>query len=129
MVITFNKIEKFLQNRIKILNNIFIEPGTSVGAIAAQSIGEPCTQMTLQTFHSAGTGSVNITLGVPRINEIMNISKITQNSKIIFTHLAHANKIKVMRLKIRLQKLFLNILIKKNIYFISKSSYFYFYKI
>jgi len=113
LVITFNKIEKFLQNRIKILNNIFIEPGTSVGAIAAQSIGEPCTQMTLQTFHSAGTGSVNITLGVPRINEIMNISKITQNSKIIFTHLAHANKIKVMRLKIRLQKLFLNILIKK----------------
>ena len=112
-VITFKRIENFLKNRIKTLNIIFIEPGTSVGAIAAQSIGEPCTQMTLQTFHSAGTGSVNITLGVPRINEIMNISKISQNSKIIFTHLAYANKIKIIRLKIRLQKTFLKKLITK----------------
>lgn len=49
-----------------------IEPGEAVGAITAQSIGEPGTQMTLKTFHFAGVAAMNITLGVPRINEIIN---------------------------------------------------------
>lgn len=49
-----------------------IEPGTAVGALAAQSIGEPGTQMTLKTFHFAGVASMNITQGVPRIKEIIN---------------------------------------------------------
>lgn len=50
-------------------------PGESVGAIAAQSLGEPATQMTLNTFHFAGVSSKNVTLGVPRLKEIMNVSK------------------------------------------------------
>jgi DNA-directed RNA polymerase III subunit RPC1 len=45
-----------------------------VGALCAQSIGEPGTQMTLKTFHFAGVASMNITLGVPRIKEIINAS-------------------------------------------------------
>jgi DNA-directed RNA polymerase III subunit RPC1 len=48
------------------------EPGTAVGALGGQSIGEPATQMTLKTFHFAGVASMNITLGVPRIKEIIN---------------------------------------------------------
>ncbi|CAH2007686.1 unnamed protein product [Acanthoscelides obtectus] len=52
-----------------------IEPGTAVGALAAQSIGEPGTQMTLKTFHFAGVASMNITQGVPRIKEIINATK------------------------------------------------------
>lgn len=52
-----------------------IEPGTAVGAVGAQSIGEPGTQMTLKTFHFAGVASMNVTLGVPRIKEIINASK------------------------------------------------------
>lgn len=52
-----------------------IEAGTAIGAIGAQSIGEPGTQMTLKTFHFAGVASMNVTLGVPRIKEIMNASK------------------------------------------------------
>jgi DNA-directed RNA polymerase III subunit RPC1 len=43
-----------------------------VGAVGAQSIGEPGTQMTLKTFHFAGVASMNVTLGVPRIKEIIN---------------------------------------------------------
>ena len=39
-----------------------IEPGTAVGAVGAQSIGEPGTQMTLKTFHFAGVASMNILL-------------------------------------------------------------------
>lgn len=52
-----------------------VHPGEMVGALAAQSLGEPATQMTLNTFHFAGVSSKNVTLGVPRLKEIINISK------------------------------------------------------
>jgi DNA-directed RNA polymerase II subunit RPB1 len=51
-----------------------VNPGEMVGTIAAQSLGEPTTQMTLNTFHSAGIGAKNVTLGVPRMKEILNAS-------------------------------------------------------
>jgi DNA-directed RNA polymerase II subunit RPB1 len=51
------------------------QPGEAVGSIAAQSIGEPATQMTLNTFHFAGVSSKNVTLGVPRLKEIINVAK------------------------------------------------------
>ncbi|XP_044737511.1 DNA-directed RNA polymerase I subunit RPA1 [Chrysoperla carnea] len=46
-------------------------PGEPVGMLAAQSIGEPSTQMTLNTFHFAGRGDMNVTLGIPRLREIL----------------------------------------------------------
>ncbi|RUS82303.1 hypothetical protein EGW08_009935 [Elysia chlorotica] len=52
-----------------------VHPGEMVGALAAQSLGEPATQMTLNTFHFAGVSAKNVTLGVPRLKEIINISK------------------------------------------------------
>ncbi|XP_047984620.1 DNA-directed RNA polymerase II subunit RPB1-like [Leguminivora glycinivorella] len=52
-----------------------VDPGEMVGALAALSLGEPATQMTLNTFHFAGVSSKNVTLGVPRLNELINISK------------------------------------------------------
>lgn len=51
------------------------KPGEMVGALAAQSLGEPATQMTLNTFHYAGVSAKNVTLGVPRLKEIINVSK------------------------------------------------------
>ncbi|KAI1759633.1 beta and beta-prime subunits of DNA dependent RNA-polymerase [Hypoxylon sp. FL1150] len=53
-----------------------VEPGHAVGAVGAQSIGEPGTQMTLKTFHFAGVAGMSITQGVPRIKEIINASKV-----------------------------------------------------
>jgi DNA-directed RNA polymerase I subunit RPA1 len=50
--------------------NALCAPGEAVGSIAAQSIGEPSTQMTLNTFHLAGAGA-NVTLGIPRLREII----------------------------------------------------------
>eukprot|EP01096_Ripella_sp_DP13-Kostka_P014129 TRINITY_DN628_c0_g2_i1.p1 TRINITY_DN628_c0_g2~~TRINITY_DN628_c0_g2_i1.p1 ORF type:complete len:1716 (+),score=801.40 TRINITY_DN628_c0_g2_i1:354-5501(+) len=50
-------------------------PGEMVGPIAVQSIGEPATQMTLNTFHLAGVSAKNVTLGVPRLKEIINVTK------------------------------------------------------
>lgn len=54
------------QGLLTINCNYFFLAGTAVGALAAQSIGEPGTQMTLKTFHFAGVASMNITQGVPR---------------------------------------------------------------
>ena len=47
-----------------------------MGAVGAQSLSEPGTQMTLKTFHFAGVASMNVTLGVPRLKEIINASKL-----------------------------------------------------
>ena len=59
----------------------WVQPGENVGIIAAQSIGEPSTQMTLNTFHLAGVASKsNVTRGVPRLKELL---KVTQNPKAI----------------------------------------------
>ena len=48
-----------------------VEPGEPVGVVAGQSIGEPSTQMTLNTFHLAGHAAKNVTLGIPRLREIL----------------------------------------------------------
>ena len=47
------------------------DPGECVGTLAAQGMGEPSTQMTLNTFHLAGHGGANVTLGIPRLREIV----------------------------------------------------------
>ena len=52
-----------------------VNPGEMVGSVAANSIGEPATQMTLNTFHNAGISSKNVTLGVPRLKEVINVAK------------------------------------------------------
>ena len=52
-----------------------VNPGEMVGSIGAQSMGEPATQMTLNTFHFAGVSAKNVTLGVPRLKEIINVAK------------------------------------------------------
>ena len=51
-----------------------VEPGEPVGVLAAQSVGEPSTQMTLNTFHFAGRGEMNVTLGIPRLREILMVA-------------------------------------------------------
>lgn len=74
--ITDKSVREFLKIAITKYRRARVEPGTAVGAIGAQSIGEPGTQMTLKTFHFAGVASMNVTLGVPRIKEIINASKV-----------------------------------------------------
>ena len=68
---------KIIQKTIKeIFHNSKISPGEMVGAVAAQSIGEPATQMTLNTFHFAGVSAKsNVTRGIPRLKELLHVSK------------------------------------------------------
>eukprot|EP01083_Nonionella_stella_P145483 455999_1 len=72
--ISEEQLRDFLQRCRHKYEMSVVEPGSAVGAVGAQSIGEPGTQMTLKTFHFAGVASMNITLGVPRIKEIINAS-------------------------------------------------------
>ncbi|WKY14160.1 hypothetical protein Q1695_000032 [Nippostrongylus brasiliensis] len=73
--VSHSQFVAFLERCCLKLRKAVVEPGTAVGAIAATSIGEPSTQMTLKTFHFAGVASMNITQGVPRIKEIINAVK------------------------------------------------------
>lgn len=65
------KIRKVLERTLEEYEDAKIEPGESVGIVSAESIGEPGTQMTLNTFHFAGVAEMNITMGLPRIIEIL----------------------------------------------------------
>ncbi|KAG6360697.1 hypothetical protein INS49_011762 [Diaporthe citri] len=62
------QVEKILA--AKYLRSL-VEPGEAVGIVAGQSVGEPSTQMTLNTFHLAGHSAKNVTLGIPRLREIL----------------------------------------------------------
>jgi len=94
--ITKRQLEAFLATCMRKYVTKRVEPGTAVGAIGAQSIGEPGTQMTLKTFHFAGVASMNITLGVPRIKEIINASK-NISTPIITAALMSAKDVKAAR--------------------------------
>lgn len=70
------RISKPYSTRLNLVNFLKqVHPGEMVGALAAQSLGEPATQMTLNTFHYAGVSAKNVTLGVPRLKELINVSK------------------------------------------------------
>ena len=72
------KLKKVLDNTVVEYENARIHPGEAVGVISAESIGEPGTQMTLNTFHFAGVAEMNVTLGLPRIIEILDGRKNLQ---------------------------------------------------
>ncbi|CAD6884991.1 unnamed protein product [Tilletia caries] len=84
-----------------------VEPGTAVGAIGAQSIGEPGTQMTLKTFHFAGLASMNITQGVPRIKEIINAAKVISTPIVRAPLLNQSSEAAARVTKGRIEKTFL----------------------
>ncbi|CAN8009938.1 unnamed protein product [Ixodes pacificus] len=66
------------------------DPGEPVGLLAAQSIGEPSTQMTLNTFHFAGRGEMNVTLGIPRMREILMVASANIATPTMDLHLLPA---------------------------------------
>ena len=82
MVKRFNKkaLIILIEQIVSSYKKAIVAPGEMVGMIAAQSIGEPTTQMTLNTFHFAGVASKsNVTRGVPRIEEILSLSENPKN--------------------------------------------------
>ena len=87
-LLTFKRFNKkglilLLDTIVTNYKKAIVNPGEMVGIIAAQSIGEPTTQMTLNTFHFAGVASKsNVTRGVPRIEEILSLSENPKNPSV-----------------------------------------------
>ncbi|HHT18022.1 MAG: DNA-directed RNA polymerase subunit A'' [Euryarchaeota archaeon] len=69
------ELEKLVQEIKKAYIRSEVESGEAVGTVAAQSVGEPGTQMTMRTFHYAGVAELNVTLGLPRLIEIVDARK------------------------------------------------------
>ncbi|WP_409199287.1 DNA-directed RNA polymerase subunit A'' [Methanospirillum lacunae] len=74
-IISNEQFSAIMAQVIKEYKHTRIEPCEAVGIVAAQSIGEPGTQMTMRTFHYAGVAEINVTLGLPRLIEIMDARK------------------------------------------------------
>jgi len=76
MQLSDDEINEILEKTKNVYKRSKVEPCEAVGTIAAQSIGEPGTQMTMRTFHYAGVADINVTLGLPRLIEIVDARKV-----------------------------------------------------
>ncbi|XP_058460201.1 DNA-directed RNA polymerase I subunit RPA1 isoform X2 [Malaya genurostris] len=101
---TSQKSNLNIRELVQIKNSFALAaPGEPVGVLAAQSIGEPSTQMTLNTFHFAGRGEMNVTLGIPRLREILMLAsqRIKTPSMEIPFRTRSARKLEIIAEKMR----------------------------
>lgn len=73
--VTKKQMDEITERVLSGYDNAKIEAGEAAGVVSAQSIGEPGTQMTMRTFHYAGVAEINVTLGLPRLIEIVDARK------------------------------------------------------
>ncbi|WYM79892.1 DNA-directed RNA polymerase subunit A'' [Methanolobus sp. ZRKC2] len=73
--VTKKELEEIIERLMESYDYACVEPCEAVGVVSAQSIGEPGTQMTMRTFHYAGVAEINVTLGLPRLIEIVDARK------------------------------------------------------
>jgi DNA-directed RNA polymerase subunit A" len=73
--VTKKQMDEIIERVISGYDGAKIEAGEAAGVVSAQSIGEPGTQMTMRTFHYAGVAEINVTLGLPRLIEIVDARK------------------------------------------------------
>ncbi len=82
--------ERLEKETMRVYNDSRFEPGDVIGIIAAQSISEPATQMTMRTYHFAGTAGIRVTYGLPRLIEIFDAKKELETPMMtIFLKSAH----------------------------------------
>ena len=73
--LTDDELRELIRKLKQAYDRAHVEAGEAVGTVAAQSVGEPGTQMTMRTFHYAGVTELNVTLGLPRLIEIVDARK------------------------------------------------------
>ena len=89
--ITESGMKSVVKKTLELTNKALVEPGEASGIVAAQSIGEPGTQMTLRTFHFAGVQEKDVTLGLPRLIELVDARKVpSKPSMDIYLKAAHS---------------------------------------
>lgn len=105
-----DKLEEIVNKMIERYYEALVEPGENVGVVAAQSVGEPGTQMTLRTFHFVGVKELNVTLGLPRLIEIFDArSKPTTPAMVIPLEKKYSkDKDKAYEIAIKLEELLLD---------------------
>jgi len=109
-----SKLKKAVKKLYEEYVNSKIDAGESVGLIAAESIGEPGTQMTLNTFHFAGVAEMNITMGLPRIIEILDGRKeITTPMMEIYLKSPHNKGEGIKELALEIKETLLGELVKE----------------
>ncbi len=77
--LTQSQVDEIISQVKQSFEDSLVQPGEAVGTVAAQSIGEPGTQMTLRTFHHAGVAELDVTLGLPRLIEIVDARRTPDN--------------------------------------------------
>lgn len=77
--VTEGEVDEIIRLSKQSYEDSLVQPGEAVGTVAAQSIGEPGTQMTLRTFHHAGVAELDVTLGLPRLIEIVDARRTPDN--------------------------------------------------
>jgi DNA-directed RNA polymerase beta' subunit len=78
--------QDFVRHAKQLYDARFVASGEAVGTVAAESVSEPATQMTLNTFHFAGTAKQNVTNGIPRLRELLFV-KENVKTPLIYAHL------------------------------------------
>ncbi len=98
--ISKTQLSSIVKEVVKAYHSSLVQPGEAVGAVAAQSIGEPGTQMTLKTFHYAGVTELYVTLGLPRLIEIVDARRnpSTPTMRVYLDEEHRQNESKVMKL-------------------------------
>lgn len=93
-------VEKVCRRTAELFDRAQTEPGEAIGVVTAQSIGEPGTQMTLRTFHFAGVKERNVTLGLPRLIELVDARKkpVTPTMDIYFAKDIAASRERVLEI-------------------------------
>ena len=112
--LTDEELEKLVLKVKEAYEREEVEPGESVGTIAAQSVGEPGTQMTMRTFHYAGVVELNVTLGLPRLIEVVDARKkiSTPTMDIYFTEEYRNDEEFIRKMGNKIGKITLNDVIK-----------------
>jgi DNA-directed RNA polymerase subunit A" len=103
--ISDKKAEKIFEKVYESYEKAKVEPGESVGLVGAESIGEPGTQMTLRTFHFAGVAEMNVTVGLPRLIEILDArNKISTPMMEVYFKPKYNNSEKAESIALRLKE-------------------------
>lgn len=96
--LTKEQLTKMMEEILSAYDYARVHPGESVGLVSAESIGEPGTQMTLNTFHFAGVSEMNVTTGLPRIIEVFDARKeISTPTMEIYLKPSHCKDIESVR--------------------------------
>ena len=111
---TKTQLKEILETLVTLFNRSKVNAGESVGLVSAESIGEPGTQMTLNTFHFAGVSEMNVTTGLPRIIEIFDAQKSIKTPMMeIYLKPPHNSIEKIKKLAAKIKETFFGNLVKQ----------------